>query len=76
MVLHYGMVSLFRPSLSLEKVGKVLGLEKQKLSEGKNLIRYFCMPCKPTKANGKEEEIFQSMKDLSGRNLKNITSEM
>lgn len=39
--------------LSLEKVGKVLGLEKQKLSEGKNLIRYFCMPCKPTKANGK-----------------------
>lgn len=37
--------------LSLEKVGKVLGLEKQKLSEGKNLIRYFCMPCKPTKAN-------------------------
>lgn len=39
--------------LSLEKVGKVLGLEKQKLSEGKSLIRYFCMPCKPTKANGK-----------------------
>src|SRR5699024_8887589 len=35
--------------LSLEKVGKVLGLEKQKLSEGKSLIRYFCMPCKPTK---------------------------
>lgn len=39
--------------LSLENVGKVLGLEKQKLSEGKNLIRYFCMPCKPTKTNGK-----------------------
>ena len=38
--------------LSLENVGAVLGLEKQKLSEGKDLIRYFCIPCKPTKANG------------------------
>lgn len=39
--------------LSLEGVGAVLGLEKQKLSEGKDLIRYFCTPCKPTIANGK-----------------------
>lgn len=38
--------------ISLENVGRVLGLEKQKLSEGKSLIRYFCMPCKATKANG------------------------
>ena len=38
--------------LSLEGVGAVLGLEKQKMSEGKDLIRYFCVPCKPTKANG------------------------
>lgn len=38
--------------LSLEGVGAVLGLEKQKLSDGKDLIRYFCVPCKPTKANG------------------------
>ena len=37
---------------SLEDVGAVLGLEKQKLTEGKELIRYFCVPCKPTKANG------------------------
>ena len=37
---------------SLEDVGAVLGLEKQKLSEGKALIRYFCVPCKQTKANG------------------------
>ena len=37
---------------SLEDVGAVLGLEKQKLSEGEDLIRYFCVPCKPTKANG------------------------
>ena len=38
--------------LSLEGVGAVLGLEKQKLTEGKDLIRYFSIPCKPTKANG------------------------
>lgn len=38
--------------LSLEGVGAVLGLEQQKLKEGKDLIRYFCIPCKPTKANG------------------------
>ena len=38
--------------LSLENVGAALGLEKQKLTEGKDLIRYFCVPCKPTKANG------------------------
>ncbi len=37
---------------SLEDVGAVLGLDKQKLTEGKELIRYFCVPCKPTKANG------------------------
>ena len=38
--------------LSLEGVGVVLGLEKQKLTEGKELIKYFCQPCLPTKANG------------------------
>ena len=38
--------------LSLEGVGAVLGLEKQKLTEGKNLIKYFCVPCAATKANG------------------------
>lgn len=37
---------------SLEGVGKVLGLEKQKLIEGKDLIKYFCVPCTPTKSNG------------------------
>lgn len=37
---------------SLEQVGAVLGLDEQKLKEGKELIRYFCVPCKPTKANG------------------------
>ena len=38
--------------LSLENVGIVLGLEKQKLAIGKSLIKYFCVPCAPTKANG------------------------
>jgi DNA polymerase len=38
--------------LSLEGVGSVLGLEKQKLQEGKNLIKYFCVPCSATKTNG------------------------
>lgn len=38
--------------LSLEGSGAVLGLEKQKLTEGKELIRYFCSPCKPTAVNG------------------------
>lgn len=37
---------------SLEDVGHVLHLEKQKLGEGKELIKYFSMPCKSTKANG------------------------
>ena len=38
--------------LSLAGAGAVLGLEEQKLKEGKDLIRYFCVPCKATKANG------------------------
>lgn len=37
--------------LSLEGVGAVLKLQNQKLKEGKDLIKYFCCPCKPTKAN-------------------------
>ena len=38
--------------LSLAGAGAVLGLEEQKLKEGKDLIRYFCVPCKATKVNG------------------------
>ena len=44
--------SLLALPLTLEGVGAVLGLDKQKMSEGKELIKYFCSPCKPTKANG------------------------
>ena len=38
--------------MSLKGAGAVLGLEEQKMKEGSDLIRYFCMPCKPTKKNG------------------------
>ena len=44
--------SMLALPLSLEAVGAVLGLDKQKLSEGKELIKYFCCPCKATKVNG------------------------
>lgn len=38
--------------LSLDGVAQVLGLQKQKMKEGKELIKYFSVPCKPTKSNG------------------------
>ena len=41
--------------LSLKGVGAVLKLDEQKMSEGSDLIRYFCIPCKPTKSNGGRE---------------------
>jgi DNA polymerase len=63
--------------LSLEGVGAVLGLEKQKLTEGKDLIRYFCVPCAPTKSNGgrtrnmpsDDEEKWQRFKDYNKRDV-------
>lgn len=44
--------------LSLERVGTVLKLKNQKLKEGGDLIRYFCLPCKPTKVNGGRTQNF------------------
>lgn len=44
--------------LSLESVGSVLNLDKQKLTEGKELIKFFCQPCSPTKANGQRTRNF------------------
>lgn len=38
--------------LSLEGIGAVLKLSDQKMKEGKDLIKYFCTPCKATKVNG------------------------
>ncbi|EGQ3430973.1 DNA polymerase [Staphylococcus pseudintermedius] len=48
------MVNATRVGLpaSLDKVGEVLNLQNQKDKAGKNLIRYFSVPCKPTKVNG------------------------
>ena len=67
--------------LSLENVGAVLGLEKQKLSEGKDLIRYFCVPCKPTKANGGRtrnlpEHDRKKWERFKAYNLRDVEAEM
>ena len=67
--------------LSLENVGAVLGLEKQKLSEGKDLIRYFCVPCKPTKVNGGRtrnlpEHDREKWKRFKAYNLRDVEAEM
>lgn len=48
-MVHCAYLSL---PLSLEKAGSMLKVEQQKMKEGKDLIKYFCIPCKPTKANG------------------------
>ena len=66
---------------SLEDVGAVLGLEKQKLSEGKELIRYFCVPCKPTKANGGRtrnlpEHDREKWERFKAYNLRDVEAEM
>ncbi len=66
---------------SLEDVGAVLGLEKQKLTEGKELIRYFCVPCKPTKANGGRtrnlpEHDREKWERFKAYNLRDVEAEM
>lgn len=67
--------------LSLEGAGAVLGLEKQKLSEGKNLIRYFCVPCAPTKSNGGRtrnlpEHDLEKWQMFKAYNLRDVETEM
>ena len=67
--------------LSLEGVGAALGLEKQKLTEGKDLIRYFCVPCKPTKANGGRtrnlpEHDREKWERFKAYNLRDVEAEM
>ena len=66
---------------SLESVGVVLGLEKQKLTEGKDLIRYFCVPCRPTKANGGRmrnlpEHDPEKWERFKAYNLRDVETEM
>ena len=67
--------------LSLEGVGAVLGLEKQKLTEGKTLIRYFCIPCSPTKTNGGRTRNYptddpEKWKKFKVYNLRDVETEM
>lgn len=66
---------------SLEDVGAVLGLEKQKLTEGKELIRYFCVPCKATKTNGGRtrnlpEHDMEKWERFKAYNLRDVETEM
>lgn len=67
--------------LSLEGVGAVLGLEKQKLSEGKDLIKYFCQPCAPTKTNGERTRnrpfhAPEKWADFKRYNVRDVETEM
>lgn len=67
--------------LSLEGVGAVLGLEKQKLKEGKDLIKYFSAPCAPTKSNGSRTRNFPSdapdkWVDYKAYNKRDVETEM
>ena len=67
--------------LSLEGVGAVLGLEKQKLTEGKSLIKYFCVPCLPTKTNGGRtknlpEHDMVKWQQFKAYNLRDVETEM
>ncbi len=67
--------------LSLEGVGAVLGLEKQKLSEGKDLIKYFCQPCAPTKTNGQRNRnrpfhAPDKWADFKRYNIRDVETEM
>ena len=68
-------------TLSLEGVGAVLGLEKQKLTEGKNLIKYFCVPCAPTKTNGGRtrnlpQHDMERWEQFKAYNLRDVETEM
>lgn len=67
--------------LSLEGVGVVLGLEKQKLTAGKDLIRYFCQPCSPTKVNGgrtrnRPQDDLGKWEAFKQYNLRDVETEM
>lgn len=67
--------------LSLEGVGAVLGLEKQKLTEGKNLIKYFCVPCAPTRTNGGRtrnlpQHDMEKWEQFKAYNLRDVETEM
>lgn len=65
--------------LSLEGVGAVLGLEKQKLKEGKDLIRYFCTPAKDRDGNlyrHRPEDSSEKWERFKAYNLRDVETEM
>lgn len=67
--------------LSLADVGAALGLEKQKLTEGKELIRYFCKPCEPTTANAgrtrnRPSDAPEKWELFKAYNLRDVETEM
>ena len=65
--------------LSLEGVGAVLGLEKQKLKEGKDLIRYFCTPAKDRDGNPyrhRPEDALEKWERFKAYNLRDVETEM
>ena len=67
--------------LSLAGVGAVLKLEKQKLEAGRELIRYFCQPCAPTKANGgrtrnRPEDVPEKWALFKSYNLRDVETEL
>ncbi|MGE4354164.1 MAG: DNA polymerase [Oscillospiraceae bacterium] len=67
--------------LSLAGMGEILGLEKKKLTEGKELIKYFCQPCSPSKANcGKARNMPSDNPDkwelFKSYNLRDVEVEM
>ncbi|MGX8705014.1 MAG: DNA polymerase, partial [bacterium] len=67
--------------LSLAGAGTVLGLERQKLDTGKDLIRYFCQPCKPTEANGhrtrnRPSDALEKWAQFKAYNRRDVETEM
>lgn len=67
--------------LSLKDVGTVLGLDKQKITAGKELVKYFCTPCTPTKANHQRTRNFphhapDKWQDFKRYNQRDVEVEM
>ena len=69
-------------AVACKVIGTVLNLDKQKLTEGKELIKYFCAPCAPTKSERRQNaQPAQSMPRRNGRlfksyNIRDVETEM
>jgi DNA polymerase len=67
--------------LSLDAVGKALHLTEQKMTEGRDLIRFFCIPCRPTKTNGyrtvnRPEDAPEKWSTFCAYNIRDVVTEM